>query len=397
MKALPLLLIKIYIGCSIITGCSKKGTNVADPGVIASIEDITEERKTSSSVYRFTVSLNKPASTTVTMKYTTEPGTALATTDFIPASGTLTFNSSEQQKTIEVTVTGDSIRKADQVFSVQLDNAQNCTLQKNKATGTIVNKNGLYFPVNNTGYSTPLTYPGYTLAWADEFTNKVIDPASWTFESDNNNGWGNNELQSYTDRPQNVFVSQGNLILEARAELYNSFNYTSTRMITKNKKMFKFGRIDIRAKLPVGKGVWPALWMLGKNIDQVNWPACGEIDILEMLGHEPSRIYGTMHWGANTASHASFGANYLLNTGSFDQQFHVYSIIWASNSIKVLVDDIMFLNFSNANVPGTGTYPFNNEFFFIFNIAVGGNWPGSPDATTTFPQRMVVDYVRVFQ
>lgn len=397
MKTQPLLLIKIFIGCCIITGCSKKVTNIADTGITASIEDITEERKTSSSVFRFTVSLNKPASTTVTMQYTTVPGTAFATTDFIPASGTLTFNSSEQQKTIEVTVTGDSLRKADQVFSVQLDNAQNCTFQKNKATGTIVNKNGLYFPVNNTGYSTPLTYPGYTLTWADEFTNKVIDPASWTFESGNNNGWGNNELQSYTDRTQNVFVSQGNLILEARAELYNLFNYTSTRMITKNKKMFKFDRIDIRAKLPVGKGVWPALWMLGKNIDQVSWPACGEIDILEMLGHEPNRIYGTMHWGANTASHASFGANYLLNTGSFDQQFHVYSIIWASNSIKVLVDDVIFLNFSNANVPGTGTYPFNNEFFFIFNIAVGGNWPGSPDATTTFPQRMVVDYVRVFQ
>jgi beta-glucanase (GH16 family) len=397
MKTLSLLLINMLIGYCIITGCNKKGSDVSGSGLTASIEDVAEERKTSSSVFRFTISLNKPASTTVTMQYTTVPGTALATTDFIPASGTLTFNSSELQKTIEVTVTGDSIRKADQIFSVQLDNAQNCTLQKSKATGTIVNKNGLYFPVNNTGYSTPLTYPGYTLTWADEFTNKVIDPASWTFESGNNSGWGNNELQSYTDRTQNVFVSQGNLILEARAELYNLFNYTSTRMITKNKKMFKFGRIDIRAKLPVGKGVWPALWMLGKNIDQVNWPACGEIDILEMLGHEPNRIYGTMHWGANTASHASFGANYLLNTGSFDQQFHVYSIIWASNSIKVLVDDIMFLNFSNTNVPGTGTYPFNNEFFFIFNIAVGGNWPGSPDATTTFPQRMVVDYVRVFQ
>ncbi len=397
MKKLSLLLINILIGFCIITGCSKKGTDVAGSGLTASIEDVTEERKTSSSVLRFAVSLNKPASSTVTIQYATIPGTALATVDFIPASGTLTFNLSEQQKTIEVTVTGDSLRKADQVFTVQLDNAQNCTLQKNKATGTIVNKNGLYFPVNNSGYSTPLTYPGYALAWADEFTNKEIDPSSWTFEMGNNNGWGNNELQSYTDRTQNVFVSQGNLILEARAELYNSFKYTSTRMITKNKKMFKFGRIDIRAKLPVGKGVWPALWMLGKNIDQVSWPACGEIDILEMLGQEPNRIYGTMHWGANTASHASFGANYLLSTGSFDHQFHVYSIIWASNSIKVLVDDVMFLNFSNANVPGTGTYPFNNEFFFIFNIAVGGNWPGSPDATTTFPQSMVVDYVRVFQ
>jgi beta-glucanase (GH16 family) len=329
------------------------------------------------------------------MQYATVPGTALANTDFIPVTGTVTFNTAEQQKSIDVTVTGDSLRRADQVFTIQLDNAQNCTLEKNKGTATIVNKNGLYFPVSNAGYTTPLSYPGYTLAWADEFTNSVIGPASWTFESGNNGGWGNNELQYYTDRTQNVFISQGNLVLEARAETYNLLNYTSTRMITKNKKMFKFGRIDIRAKMPVGKGIWPALWMLGKNIDQVSWPACGEIDILEMLGHEPNRIYGTMHWGTSSASHGSIGNSYLLNTGSFDQQFHVYSIIWANNSIKILVDDIQFVNFSDANVPGA--YPFNNEFFFIFNIAVGGNWPGSPDATTIFPQRMIVDYVRVFQ
>jgi beta-glucanase (GH16 family) len=249
--------------------------------------------------------------------------------------------------------------------------------------------------VDNTGYNTPLTYPGYTLAWADEFNTNVIDPASWTFEAGNNNGWGNNELQYYTGRSQNVFVSKGNLILEARAEAYNLLNYTSTRMITKNKKTFKFGRIDIRAKTPVGKGVWPALWMLGNNIDQVNWPACGEIDILELLGQEPNKIYGTMHWGASSATHSFFGSNYVLNPGSFDQQFHVYSIIWTQNNIKVLVDDIQYVSFSAANV--SGNYPFNSEFFFIFNIAVGGNWPGSPDNSTSFPQRLIVDYVRVFQ
>jgi len=167
-------------------------------------------------------------------------------------------------------------------------------------------------------------------------------------------------------------------------------------MITKGQKVFKFGRIDIRAKAPKGKGIWPALWMLGNNIDAVNWPACGEIDILELLGHEPNKIYGTLHWGTNVASHSSKGTSYVLSSGSFDQQFHVYSIIWTLDAIKILIDDQQYFQFAKSDV-GSSNYPFNSDFFFIFNIAVGGNWPGSPDSTTPFPQRLVVDYVRVFQ
>jgi beta-glucanase (GH16 family) len=136
--------------------------------------------------------------------------------------------------------------------------------------------------------------------------------------------------------------------------------------------------------------------MLGNNIDAVSWPACGEIDILELLGQEPNKIYGTVHWGANFNSRANKGNSFILNGSSFDQQFHVYSAIWGQDSIKILVDDQQFFQFSKSDV-GAAPYPFNADFFFIFNIAVGGNWPGSPDGTTVFPQRMVVDYVRVFQ
>ena len=393
--AISLLVIVLLTVYNSLLSCGKKDTGNPVPAISATITDVTQDRTTGSSVFRFSVSLNKPATGPVTIHYTTAAGTALENTDFIPASGTLTIAAAEQQKTIDITVTADSLRKADQDFFVKLDNPQNCSIERNKATGTIVNRNGLYFPVNNTGYSTPVSYPGYALAWADEFNTSVLNPNTWTFESGNNNGWGNSELEYYTDRPQNVFVSQGNLVLEARAEAYNLFNFTSTRMVTKNKKVFKFGRIDIRAKMPTGKGVWPALWMLGNNIDQVNWPACGEIDILELLGQESNKIYGTMHWGTSSATHASYGSSYVLNTGTFDQQFHVYSIIWTQNNIKVLVDDIQFVSFSAANV--SGNYPFNNDFFFIFNIAVGGSWPGSPDNSTVFPQRMIVDYVRVFQ
>ncbi len=376
--------------------CGKKGSSpnpTTTPA--AAISNVSQERSTTSSTFRFSVSLTAATSNPVTIHYSTTAGSALANTDFIPTTGTLTIPANQLQGNIDVTVTGDSLRKDDQDFYVQLDNPQNCTLQNNKGTGTIINKNGLYFPVVNTGYSTPTTYPGYSLVWNEEFTGNSINTTNWTFESGNNNGWGNNELEYYTDRTQNAFVSQGNLIIEARQESYNGSNYTSTRMITKNKKIFKFGRIDIRAKMPKGKGIWPALWMLGNNIDAVGWPSCGEMDILELLGHEPNKIYGTMHWGSSVATHGSKGSSYTLSGGSFDQQFHVYSLIWQQNDIRVLIDDQEFVHVTSTDV--TGTYPFNSNFFFIFNIAVGGSWPGSPDATTSFPQRMIVDYLRVFQ
>lgn len=378
------------------TQCGKKGSSpnpTTTPA--AAISNVSQERSTTSSTFRFSVSLTAATSGPVSIHYSTSAGSALANTDFIPTTGTLTIPANQVQAYIDVTVTGDSLRKDDQDFYVNLDNPQNCTLQNNKGTGTIINKNGLYFPVVNTGYSTPTAYPGYTLVWNEEFTGNSINTTNWTFESGNNNGWGNNELEYYTDRTQNAFVSQGNLIIEARQESYNGSNYTSTRMITKDKKIFKFGRIDIRAKMPKGKGIWPALWMLGNNIGTVGWPSCGEMDILELLGHEPNKIYGTMHWGSSVATHGSKGSSYTLSSGSFDQQFHVYSLIWQQNDIRVLIDDQEYVHVTSADV--TGTYPFNSNFFFIFNIAVGGSWPGSPDATTSFPQRMVVDYLRVFQ
>jgi hypothetical protein len=377
------------------TNCSKK-KSVTGNLPIATISNVMQERSINSSVFRFSVILSKTSTNVVSIHYTTEDGTATGNTDFTAANGTLTFNANQQEAFIDISVKGDSLRREDQLFYIILDNPVNCALQGNKATGTITNKNGLYFPVANTGYTTPITYPGYTLIWSDEFNNTTINPNNWTFESGNNNGWGNNELEYYTDRTQNVFVSGGNLIIEARGEPYNGFNYTSTRMITKNKKIFKFGRIDIRAKMPKGKGVWPALWMLGNNIDQVSWPACGEIDILELLGQEPNKIYGTIHWGTSVAAHGSKGSSYVLSSGSFDQEFHVFSMIWILDQIKIYVDDQLFVTINSTDVP-VGSYPFNNDFFFLFNVAVGGNWPGAPDGNTVFPQRMVVDYIRVFQ
>jgi beta-glucanase (GH16 family) len=278
---------------------------------------------------------------------------------------------------------------------VQLSNPKNCTLTTSQVTGTIVNENLLYFPVDSIGYSTPNNYPGFTLVWNDEFDSNQINQNNWSFESGNNNGWGNNELEYYTSSTNNAFVSQGNLIIEARQESNNGFAYTSSRMKTQNSKSFTYGRVDIRAMLPKGQGIWPALWMLGNNITTVNWPTCGEIDMMELLGQQPNTVYGTIHWGANYNEEQSIGTHYTLSNGSFDQQFHVYSLIWRQDSISMAVDNQQYFAVSRSQV--TSPYPFDNPFFFIFNIAIGGNWPGNPDGTTVFPQRMIVDYIRVFQ
>jgi len=243
------------------------------------------------------------------------------------------------------------------------------------------------------GYTTPLSYPNMDIVWNDEFGGNTLNTSDWTYEiGTGNSGWGNNELQYY--REENTSVGNGYLIIEARKESFQGSSYTSSRLVTKNKQSFKYGRIDIRAVLPKGQGIWPALWMLGANIDQVGWPKSGEIDIMEMVGGAgDNTTHGTIHWD-NNGEHAQYGGSTTLTSGIFNDKFHVFSIIWNATSITWYVDDVQFVS---ADITPSDLSEFHQNFFFIFNVAVGGNWPGSPDATTIFPQRMVVDYVRVFQ
>lgn len=245
-----------------------------------------------------------------------------------------------------------------------------------------------------TGYSTPLSYSNYNLVWSDEFNGTALSN-DWTFDiGTGNGGWGNNELQYYTN--QNYAVNGGFLEITAKNQTFNSSLYTSTRIKTQGIKSWKYGRIDIRAALPYGQGIWPALWMLGDNISTAGWPSCGEIDIAELIGGAGANdrtVYGTAHWSDN-GSHAQYGGNTVLPSGKFSDEFHVFSIIWTPNSITWLMDDVAY---NTINTTPAGLSEFQEKFFLIFNVAVGGNWPGNPDATTIFPQTMYVDYVRVFQ
>ena len=258
--------------------------------------------------------------------------------------------------------------------------------------------------IPETGFASPESYEGMALVWQDEFEGTELDINSWTFETGTgSNGWGNNELQYY--REENTTLEDGYLIITAKEEAFEGKNYTSSRIKTQGKQSFQYGRIDIRAALPKGQGIWPALWMLGENFSTAGWPASGEIDIMEMVGGntiEGERgdrvVHGTLHW-SNAGQYASYGSGdagggYTLESGDYSEEFHVFSIVWDAASITWYVDDVAF---HTTDITPEELSEFHQEFFFIFNVAVGGNWPGSPDAATQFPQKMIVDYVRVFQ
>lgn len=233
---------------------------------------------------------------------------------------------------------------------------------------------------------------GWNLAWSDEFNGTSINTSNWKYETDGD-GWGNNELEYYTNRSENARIENGNLVIEARKENYNGMNYTSARLKSQGLKNWTYGKVEARMKLPAGQGVWPAFWMLGENISQVSWPKCGEIDIMEHINNE-SAIHGTIHWdstGNNT--HAQYGA---ASPNIDVTQYHVYSIEWDASSIKWFVDGTQYLEANIANNIN-GTEAFHKPFFILFNLAIGGNWPGNPDGSTPFPAKMYVDYVRVYQ
>ena len=249
-----------------------------------------------------------------------------------------------------------------------------------------------------TGYTTPESYEGYGLTWSDEFSGTDINTNYWGFDI-GGNGWGNNELQYYTNR--NAYLKDGMLVIRAQQESYSGRNYTSARLKTQGKQNFQYGRIDIRARMPEGQGIWPALWMLGKNITEVSWPYCGEVDIMEMVGGgsgKDNRVLGTAHWNVGGLT-TDYSPTYFGNTKSMSENlsnnFHVYSIVWDSNRIKWYIDDVQYHIMSIDDSASLAA--FQKEFFFIFNIAVGGNLPGNPNTSTVFPQRLLVDYVRVFQ
>jgi len=247
---------------------------------------------------------------------------------------------------------------------------------------------------------TPPPTPGtsFVLTWSDEFSGtngSAPDSSKWVLET-GGGGWGNSELETYTSRPENAKIQDGNLVIAALKEDFTGTDgilrhYTSARMKTAAHFEQKYGRFEARIKIPQGQGIWPAFWMLGNNIGTVQWPACGEIDIMENIGKEPAMVHGSLHGtGYDT------NAPYSLSSGKFADDFHIYAVEWEQGVIRFYVDGNLFDTRKAADVTAGQNWPFDHPFFLLLNVAVGGNWPGDPDATSVYPQTMLVDYVRAY-
>ncbi|HSR87804.1 MAG TPA: glycoside hydrolase family 16 protein, partial [Pontiella sp.] len=244
------------------------------------------------------------------------------------------------------------------------------------------------------------TAQNWDLVWSDEFDGPDIDTSKWSHEV---NGWGggNNELQYYTARTNNSFIENGKLVIQALEETYTgpdgTRDYTSARLRTLNKGDWTYGRFEARMKLPYGQGLWPAFWMLPTDWVYGGWAASGEIDIMEIVGHQPNILHGTIHYHGEWPDNWYSGGSYTLPTGDFSDDFHVFAVEWEYGEIRWYVDGIHYHTetwWDSTSAPYPA--PFDERFHILLNVAVGGNWPGSPDGTTVFHQRMEVDYVRVY-
>ncbi len=365
---LHLLLIVIF-QLLILSTCRKESTA---PDIIIPASELSVVEDDPSASVDIQVKLSAAYDEPLSLDYATSDSTAVAGNDYTPVvAGNLTFQPGETSKTIKISILPDTAQKKDVFFKVDFSSPVNGNL---KAASTKIK-------IINVDYA--------DLVWSDEFNSGSLNTGVWNFEQ-GAGGWGNNELQTYTSSVNNVHIDSGYLHITA---LNPSGSYfTSGRITTLGKKEFTTGMVRIKAKLPEGKGIWPALWMLGANFPTAGWPGCGEIDIMELLGQAPSVVYGSVHWNSN--GHQSRTGSLTLTGDRFSSGFHTFSLIWSPNKLRWLVDNKEFFYLSRGDI---NAFPFAFPQFFIFNIAVGGNWPGNPDQTTRFPQHMIVDYIRVYQ
>jgi len=291
------------------------------------------------------------------------------------------------------------------LFKIDLGNGDVAESTGNSITYTYIGSGESTFTINISAYngdkfiSSNITITvqigndsGLNLIWSDEF-NYTGSPEStkWNYNiGRGDNGWGNGEAQYYTSRLENVKVEDGYLTITAKKENYEGAEYTSTRLLTQGKFDFTYGKVEVRAKLPIGAGTWPAIWMLGDSFSTVGWPASGEIDIMEQTGADKNNTLGTCHWfDSGTNANASYGETTAVTNAS--SEFHIYSLEWTEDSLKIFVDDVKFYELAN-----NGDLPFNDNFFMILNVAMGGSLGGTIDAGFT-EDSMEVDYVRVYQ
>ncbi len=367
-----LLLISITVFFSFFLMTCKKDAQSSTPGISVSHSAFTIIEDAPAASVIIPVTLSGTHDKEVSIDFKTADSTASAGKEYVAiTAGKLIFKVGETSKEIRINILQDTAKKTDAYFSVVLSNPVNAVLTSTHATVRIV----------NVDYG--------NLVWSDEFSTGQLNTTVWNYEL-GATGWGNNELENYTNSIANVHIDSGYLHISALNP--TGASYTSGRITTKTKKEFTYGRFEIRARLPEGKGLWPALWMLGANFSSVGWPKCGEIDIMELLGNNAAVVYGSVHWDSN--GHLSRTNQFSLPAGKFSSGFHKFSLVWTPNTMNWYVDNQRFFYLGRSEI---SAFPFDLPKFFIFNVAIGGNWPGSPDGTTVFPQHMIIDYIRVYQ
>ena len=334
-------------------------------------------------------------------------GVAQTFTTSDAGGGFVSFVNTNSGKCLDVTADNPNDGTIVQLYDCNGTSAQKwnpTVIGTGGSTGTGSSSGGSSSSGSSSGGTSPL--PGWKLTWSDEFdgaNGSAIDSTKWGYDT-GGSGWGNQELEYYTPGTQNAMVENGSLVITATrdgASNYQCWNgtcqYTSARINTAGKFSQQYGRFESRIKIPEGQGVWPAFWMLGQNIGSAGWPSCGEIDIMENIGKTPDNTYGTTH-GPGPGNYPGVGLAGAFNGGTvMGNDFHIYATEWTATSVQFFVDGTLYWTVTPASLPAGATWVWNQPFFVILNFAVGGGWPGSPDATTSFPQQMLVDYVRVYE
>lgn len=363
------LLIMIFHAVFLVSCNDKDGTE--NPQLLFS-EELTVAEDDPDGKISIPVYLSGESGETVTFDYSTSDSTALAGRDYnaVP-SGKITFQPGQLAAEIPLDLKADTTVKQDVYLNIRFSNPVNGRL----------NKSTMRIRIFNVEFS--------KLVWVEGFEASLLNPSYWNYEL-GGGGWGNNELQTYTNNAGNIHLDSGYLHITALNP--SGTTYTSGRINSQGHKDFTYFRAEIRAKLPEGQGIWPAIWTLGTNISQIGWPRCGEIDIMELLGHQPDVSHGAVHF--DNGGHLSRTASYSLTSGKFSSGFHVFSLIWTPNRLRWLVDKQEFFVLNRSEIQ---TFPFDLPQYFVLNVAVGGNWPGPPDQTTVFPQHMIVDYIKIYQ
>jgi hypothetical protein len=362
------------------------------------IEDVEILERDVNHTHTHNVSISDTFNKDVSFRCQTTGVTATEGEDFVHFDKVITIPKGATTTQIDISILTDTLMESDEIIWLGFSDPENVRIQDALSEIKIMNDDTFMVNDDTSGYYSPLSYPGKSMVWSDEFNQTSLDMNSWNYET--GGYWFNNEIQYYRGGTANTALQNGKLVITAKKETYQNREHTSARLTTEGKVEYKYGRIDVRAKLPKGQGIWPAIWLLGDNMSTVGWPACGELDIMELLGHEPYKIHGSINYGpqGNSWAHTKTTSYSLpVSEGDFSDKYHVFSVLWEENSIKYYVDDNLFATYNPNNIAGGQAWRFNHPFFFILNIAVGGDWPGNPDPTTIFPQQMLIDYIRIFQ